>query len=170
MPEADTALARRLRALRRETRNVPEQDIAGRAQVARSAIYQALHMCRQHPPAWATTERIIRALGGDPDDFRGAWQAAQAGEILTAAQQVFLDLEMMREDHREFLASLRTGLVASGGVPGLPAGEYTFGVEQGRVAAWHAVEGCGERFFFSGGGEFLAGVAEHHRQAHADGS
>jgi hypothetical protein len=170
MPEADTELARRLRALRHKIAAVPERVIAEKAGIGRGNIYNALHAGRAHPPSWKTTERLIRALGGDPAEFEELWRAARDGSVLTPQERVRVDLDMMRADVSGMLALLSSEMFAAGEIPGIPVAEYRFGVEQGRVAAWHAIPDCGEHFWFAGGGEFLAGAAKHQREEHADGT
>ena len=167
--KVDTELARRLRALRR-TVSDPERVIAGRAGYQRATLYNALHAGAQHPPPWETTERIVRALGGEPEDYRAAWEAADAGILLTPVTQALTDLDMMHAEHAALLALLRRELIAAGEIPGVPVPEYEFGVDQGRPAAWHAVPGCGLHFPLAAGADFLAGILRHQREAHGDGS
>jgi hypothetical protein len=166
MPETDTEFARRLRARRAVISGTPERVIAERAGVARSAIYQALHAGQNHPPAWNTAEAIIRALGGEPEEYREAWEAARAGVLLTPLEQALIDLDVMRADLSGRLAVLDREMLAAGEIPGAPVAEYRFGVDQGRAALWHAVDGCGAHWPLSEGPEFLSSVMQHQREVH----
>lgn len=170
MPEGDTEFARRLRHLRHRIDRESDEVIAKRAGVGRTMIYSVTHAGRHLPPPWETAERIIRALGGEPGDFRDAWKAARAGVLLTPVERALTDLDIMRADLTARLETLGSELFAAGEIPGIPVAEYEFGVDQGRPAAWHVIQGCGKHFPLSSGPEFLSGIARHQREDHADGT
>jgi hypothetical protein len=166
-PMRDTEFARRLRHLRAR---VPEVDrvIAERAGIGRSAVWNFSHVSAAGTGTWLTAERLIKALGGDPEEYRAAWEDARKGVMLTSLEAVAIDIAAMGENLSSALAQIAPAALASGTAGNVPLAEYAPGVEYGRAGIWHAA-GCGWKAFPADAAELLAGIVAHHQEAHAGG-
>lgn len=94
----DTEFARQLRELRIQAGNPTHRHIAVLAGLAHVTVGEALQARRV--PSWATTSKIITALGGEPDRFLEQWRAAQQGRTLPALEQAVYEVSGMRAELR----------------------------------------------------------------------
>jgi DNA-binding XRE family transcriptional regulator len=175
----DSEFATRLRALRKRAGN-PTQEAIGQA-IGRTHSTIGYTLRGRHTPPWSTAVAIIQALGGDPEDFRAAWENSRIGPerrlrkpavpVVSALRELLVRHERQGDAIRAFLGSVTPDSL----VPVLPPGriaEYRISGEGGRdVSVWHAAAGgCTQSGTVHDGGEFLAWVLEHEREAHAGGS
>jgi DNA-binding XRE family transcriptional regulator len=179
MPPRSVTFAAQLRALRHEAGD-PTQEAIGRA-ISRTHSTIGLILRGKTTPPWNTAVAIIKVLGGDPGDFRAAWEDARdvpervlrtpGVPIRIGLRELLVRHERQGDAIRAFLGSVTPDSL----IPALPPGrlaEYRISGEGGRdVSVWHtSASGCAQSGTVHDGGEFLDWVLEHEKEAHADES
>jgi hypothetical protein len=170
----DSEFAVALRALRARAGN-PTQETLGQA-IGRTHSIIGYTLRGVHTPPWDTAVAIIKALGGDPADFRIAWENSRdvPERVLRTPlvpakpglRELLVRHERLADDIREFLSGITPGSL----VPALPPGriaEYPLSGAGGRdVSVWHAAAGCTRSGLAHDMGEALEWILEHEREEH----
>lgn len=73
--EAAVALRSALQGLHREAGKPSTRALAAVADVSHTTVADVLS--GQRVPPWPTLEKVVKALGGSPGEFRDMWSAAQ---------------------------------------------------------------------------------------------
>jgi hypothetical protein len=176
----DSEFAVKLRALRARAGN-PTQAGIGEA-VGRTHSIVGYTLRGQHTPPWDTAAAIVEFLGGDPAEFRGAWEKSRTVPERRTRGPVVPNLHDLRvllvrsdrlgDDIRAYLGRVTPGML----VPALPPGrlaEYRIsGAGSRDVSVWHASAECLKQ---SSGiahdlAEALEWVLEHEQEGHGGGS
>jgi DNA-binding XRE family transcriptional regulator len=174
----DTEFAIALRSLRARAGN-PTQENIGQA-IGRTHSTVGLILRGRSTPPWSTAVLIIRALGGDPADFRAAWENSRdvperilrtpLVPVRPGLRELLVKQDRLADEIRGFLGDVTPDSV----VPSLPPGrlgEYRVSGAGGRdVSVWHACAGCTQSGIVHDGAQFLEWILEHEKEAHGDES
>jgi hypothetical protein len=177
---SDSGFVTALRALRAAAGN-PTQQAIGQA-IGRTHSIVGYTLRGVHTPPWDTAAAIIKALGGDPADFRAAWEAARdvperhvqrpfvpAEPVVPGLRSLLVRHDRLGDDIRDFLAGMTPDSLFPALAPGTLA-QYPLSGAGGRdVSVWHASAGCSVAGVVRDVAQALDWALGHEREVHGDG-